>query len=224
MPSNWTKQLQQLNQVRYMNSGSGDSVVGGLITGVPSGVAANQGIQDVPGDRIILGMADALALSNTTIGTLYGGMYQYVRTKSTSTATPTLARAVFWDNTVNYNLYQVTPDEVTGFWAGFNINTLTKGYNWWIQVAGLITMRFLATITGTPTVGRGVLSTNLLVQPLPSPQAAHPTSASTRFSPITWEWPSPSRRTHRRLWLRNHCRASGSSVTLTPRCELTLLV
>lgn len=156
MPSNWTKQPQQLNQVRYLNSGSGDSVVGGLLTGVPSGVAASQGIQDVPGDRIIFGMADALALSNTTVGTLYGGMYQYVRTKSNSTATPTLNRAVFWDNTVNYNLYQTTPDEVTGFWAGFNINTLTKGYNWWIQIAGMITMRFLASITGTPTVGRGV--------------------------------------------------------------------
>ena len=156
MPSNWTKQPQQLNQVRYLNSGSGDSIVGGAINSVPSAVGAFQGVQDVPGDRIIFGMADALALSNTTVGTLYGGMYQYVRTKSTSTATPTLNRAVFWDNAVNLNLYQVTPDEVTGMWAGFNINTLTKGYNWWIQIAGLITMRFRASITGTPTAGRGV--------------------------------------------------------------------
>src|SRR5262245_6699656 len=115
MPSNWTKQPQQINQQRYFNSGSGDSIVGGAITSVPSAVGATQGVQDVPGDRLVFGQADAVAMSNTTVGTLYGGLYQYVRTKSTSTATPTLSRLVFWDNTVNYNLYQVTPDEVAGF-------------------------------------------------------------------------------------------------------------
>lgn len=158
MPSNWTKQPQQLNQQRYINGGSGDSVVGGSITSVPSGVPASQFIQDIPGDRIIFGQADALALSKTSVGTLYGGLYQYVRTKSNSTATPTLNRLVYWDNTVNYNLYQVTPDEVTGMIAGSCINTLTKGYSWWIQIAGLASLRFRASITGTPTVGRGVFA------------------------------------------------------------------
>jgi hypothetical protein len=148
----------QINQQRYLNGGAGDSVIGGALSSVPTAVGASQGIQDVPGDRIIFGMADALALSNTSIGTLYGGLYQYVRTKSNSTNTPTLGRLLFWDNTVNYNLYQTTPDEVTGQKAGFSINTLTKGYSWWMQICGIVNARYRATITGTPTVGRGVFA------------------------------------------------------------------
>lgn len=158
MPSNWTKQPMQLNQQRYLNGGNGDSVVGGAITSVPSAVGANQGIQDVPGDRIIFGQADALALSNTTVGTLYGGLYQYVRTKSTSTASFLISRLVYWDNAVNYNLYQVTADEVAGMIAGVLINALTKGYSWWIQVAGIVDIMFKTSITGTETVGRGVFA------------------------------------------------------------------
>ncbi len=158
MPSNWTKQTQILNHQRYFNGGSGDSVVGGALTGVPSGIGANQGNQDVPGDRLIFGQADALAMSKTSVGTLYGGLYQYVRTKSNSTATPTIGRLVFWDNTVNYNLYQVTPDEVVGMIAGVAINTLTKGYSWWIQIAGIANIHYRTSISGTETVGRGVFA------------------------------------------------------------------
>ncbi len=159
MPSNWTKQPQQINQVRYFNDGSGDSVVGGLITSVPSNVQATQGIQNVPGDRLIFGFADALAMSDVdNVGTLYAGLYQYVRTKSNSTNTPTRGRLAFWDNTVDYNLYQTTPDEVAGQKAGVYINTLTKGYSWWIQIAGFMSVDFRAAISGTPTVGRGVFA------------------------------------------------------------------
>lgn len=157
MPSNWTKQPQQKSQ-KYINGGSGDSVVGGALSGVPSAIGASQGMQDVPGDRLIFGQADALAMSDTDIGTLYGGLYQYVRTKSNSTATPTINFLSFWDNTVNYNLYQVTPDEVTGMKAGVFINTLTKGYSWWQFVAGICDIRFKTSITGTETVGRGVFA------------------------------------------------------------------
>ncbi len=156
MPSNWTKQPQQITR-QYINDGTGLSVVGGAIASVPSGVQASQGIQDVPGDRIVFGMVDAAALSDTSIATLYGGLYQYVQTLSTSTATPTRGRAVFWYNTGDLNNYRVTADEVEGMWAGFPITaTITKGYSWYIQLAGLITMHFKASITGTPTVGRGV--------------------------------------------------------------------
>lgn len=160
MPSNWTKQPMQLNQQRYLNNGLGDTIVGGALTAVPAGVPASQGIQDVPGDRMVLGFADALALSKTANSTLQGGLYQYVRTKATSTATPTFGRLLFWDTTanLNLNLYQTTPDEVTGFIAGVAITTMTKGNSWWIQIAGIMSIKFRASITGTPTVGRGVFA------------------------------------------------------------------
>lgn len=162
MPSNFTKQPQQLNQVRYMNDGAGDSVIGGQITSVPSGVVASQGIQDIPGDRIILGHMDAYALSDSTVGLLYGGLYQYVTTYASSTASPGRGQLAFWRNATTtpqaYNNYVVSADEATQLIAGVFISSPTKGNSWWIQIAGFASIKFLTTITGTPTVNRGVFA------------------------------------------------------------------
>ena len=158
MPSNWTKQPQQL-LAKYFNSGSGDAVEGGLITGVPAGVAASQGSQTRVGDRLVLGAVDALAMSDLTVGTLYNGLYQYVQT-SASTATPTLGHLAFWDTSVADSLYRVTPDETDAMGvenaAGVYINTLTKGYYWWIQIAGRATAVFANPLTGAPAIGSAV--------------------------------------------------------------------
>ena len=162
MPSNWTKQLQQISGAgqRFLNGGAGDEIVGGLITGVPSGLNISQGIQDVPGDRIIFGMADALAMSKTSVGTLYSGLYQYITTFLTSTATPTINRGLFWRILSTDNSYTVTPDESGAMgadgWAGVAINTLTKGNSWWMQVAGKATCLFRAVLTGVGTAGGAV--------------------------------------------------------------------
>lgn len=163
MPSNFTKQLQQISSVGggFLNGGAGDEVIGGILTGVPSSIGASQGLQDIPGDRLVLGMADALALSNTSVGTLYGGMYQYVTTFLTSTATPTIKRGLFWRTASADNTYTVTPDETgamgADYWAGVSINTLTKGNSWWMQLAGKATVLFRAVLTGVnPAAGCGV--------------------------------------------------------------------
>jgi hypothetical protein len=103
---------------------------------------------------MILGEADANALDDSTVGTLYGGIYQYVRTKTASTAAFTRAHAAFWDTAVAASQYQVTADESgaqgVGLFAGVLINTLTKGYNWWIQCAGRVSVQFRAALTGAP--------------------------------------------------------------------------
>lgn len=162
MPSNWTKQLQQVSAAgqRYLNGGSGDEIVGGRLTGVPSGLNVSQGIQDIPGDRLILGMADALAMSNTTIGTLYGGMYQYMTSYSAAVATPTIKRGLFWRIASADDSYVVTPDESgamgADYWAGIAINTLTAGYSWWMQIAGKATGLFRTLLTGVGAAGCGV--------------------------------------------------------------------
>jgi hypothetical protein len=160
MPSSWSKQAQQLGPVRYFNAGAGMSVIGGEITGVPSNVGANQGGQDRPGDRIIIGEEDALALSDTSIGTLYGGLYQYVTTKSGAVAAATRGKACFWDTAVANKLFQVTPDESgaqgVAMFAGVYINTLTAGNSWWIQQAGKVFVRMKAVFTGIPANGCAV--------------------------------------------------------------------
>lgn len=163
MPSNWTKQNQQISGAgqRYFNGGTGDEVIGGILTGVPSGLQISQGIQDIPGDRIIFGMADALAMSNTSVGTLYGGMYQYVTSYVSSTAAPTIKRGLFWRIASTDNSYTVTPDESgamgADYWAGVSINTLTRGNSWWMQIAGKATGLFRAApLSGVGTAGGGV--------------------------------------------------------------------
>ena len=162
MPSDFIKQPTQLNNNDgiYLNSGGGDSVVGGRLSSVPTDVIASQGIQTIPGDRLLLGEADAQALDDPDVGTLYGGMYQYIRTKTTSTAAFARAHGVFWDTGVAATQYQVTADENglqgVGLFAGVTINTITKGYSWWIQTAGRISVQFRAVLTGLGVDGSPV--------------------------------------------------------------------
>jgi len=157
MPSNWIKQAQQLSQVKYLNSGAGMTVIGGDLTGVPANIGANMGIQDRPGDRMIVGEEDALALSDTSVGTLYGGLYQFVTCKLLSTAPFTRGLAVFFDTGVAASKFQVTADESgsqgVSLFAGVLINTITRGNSWWIQQAGKVYVRAKAVLTGVAADG-----------------------------------------------------------------------
>lgn len=96
---------------------------------------------------------EALMLSDTSIGTLYGGIYQYVK------ATSALARGqvVAWDTNANngFTDYEVTSTitlGMEGFLAGFALNTVTSGNYCWIQVGGLATALCAASVTAA-TVG-----------------------------------------------------------------------
>lgn len=150
-----TKQPQQL-PTRYLNQASygGMSVVGGQISSVPSGVVAGQGIQDLPGDRLILDQAGADAVSDPAGAQLYGGVYQYVQTTSAPTATPGIGRLAFWLNAVpDPGDYEVTPDE-TDYIAGAYIIAQTDAYYWWIQIAGITDIRSISTLA-VATLGAG---------------------------------------------------------------------
>jgi len=159
MPSNWCKQPQQLSAAGggFLNGGAGDEVVGGLLTGVPAGLNISQGIQTLPGDRMVLGEEDALALSDLSIGQLYGGLYQYVTSSPDAVAEALKNCAAFWDTTVPNDSFQVTPDEDgaqgVALFAGVYINDLDKGNSWWIQQAGTVLVKFRAVLTGTPADG-----------------------------------------------------------------------
>lgn len=76
MACSWSKQPFYLN-ARALNDVN-DAVVGGQITTVPNGVYASQGEQTLPGDHAVLDEAVAFAMSDTNVGTLHGGYYQYV--------------------------------------------------------------------------------------------------------------------------------------------------
>lgn len=156
---------------RAINNGSGDTVVGGVLTGAPSGIGAQAWQQNLPGDRVIFSPADALAYSNNSVGNLYTGTYRYVGTRNNSTSSPTLGRAAFWDPTATGTgnnissaacdaLYQVNSDGNSAYlntlFAGVYINNVTKGNWWWIQESGKASCQFRSGITGTAAIGVGV--------------------------------------------------------------------
>jgi hypothetical protein len=156
-----TKQAPQLS-ARFLN-GVNDTVAGGAIVSLPSGISSPAVSATQAGDRIVLDDASALALSDTTIGTLFGGIYQYVQTLSTATANPARGTAAFWRATdlVTASVYQVTSDAqptaaLPTFIAGVFINAITKGNFGWIQLCGVCSVLFDSTITGAGTAGNPV--------------------------------------------------------------------
>lgn len=133
-----------------------DSASGGVPVSLPAGVPLPQSSQTLPGDRIVLDDATALALSDTTIGTLFGGIYMYVQTLSTATASPARGTAAFI-RAADFpggatQAYMVTSDAqptpaIPTFIAGVFINAITKGNFGWIQIGGTMSCLFDSTIT-----------------------------------------------------------------------------
>lgn len=163
MAGGWfTKQADFLTAA-YLNDVN-DQTVGGQIQSVPTNVAASQGIQTQPGDRIILDDATASALSDTTIGTLYGGIYMYVQTSYT-TQPPAVGAIAFQKAADLGNLLPTSP-LTTGYVAygdaqplttlpsyilGIFISAPTKSYYAWVQIAGIASVLFDSTVTSTVT-------------------------------------------------------------------------
>lgn len=144
---------------RYLQ-GIADTIIGGQLTSVPSGVSASQNLQNIPGDIFYIDTNLALALSDTSIGTLYGGFYRYVKTAAGSVATPARGLLAFWDTSVADNLYQVMPDETgsqgANILAGIYIGALPKGDYGIIQIGGKVSVKFRSVLTGIPANGCGV--------------------------------------------------------------------
>lgn len=165
----------------FNGNNSNDSVVGGSLTTAPPGYTGSQGLWNFPGDRFILGVQDAFAVSNNAVGNLFTGSYRYVQFRNNSTANVKRGRGVFWDLTAGGNFsganvsnnYQadfammVTADGNTAnltntLLAGVAINNITlantQNWYWFIQEAGKASLQFRAAITGNLTPGTGVYS------------------------------------------------------------------
>lgn len=114
------------------------------------------------GDFVELTDAQALALSKTSIATLYAGIYQ--RVKFTAATTIALGQAVFWNPSDTTDLYCVTNVYAAGVlnnFAGVVIDTATTaGQYAWIQCNGKATVLFKASIAnGSPLIGDAVILT-----------------------------------------------------------------
>lgn len=164
---------QAIYRGALLNAKYADTVIGGALSTAPAGLQASQYWQTLPGDRILLSPADALAASNNNQN-LYAGSFRYVSFNENASANVALGHGVFWtevtgaNNTNQDSLYQTTPDEAANFgvtlFAGVAINNQTLTHNnnsgnnsyWWIQESGKSLCAFRNAITGTPTIGAGV--------------------------------------------------------------------
>jgi hypothetical protein len=104
------------------------------------------------GTKYTFSADDAGKLSNTAIGTLYGGTYQMVRIAPAAVqANLTRGRLVFWDTSVSEDSYQVTNDETQNggqpLFAGVLIGAPTAGNYCIIQTKGRATVQMRATVT-----------------------------------------------------------------------------
>lgn len=141
MAGSVTQQIERLSGKGFLNS-IDDAVIGGIANTLTG--ASYFGGQ--LGDRFTLSHAMALQCSDPAVGTLYGGKYQYVKTKAGSTAAPARGLIAFWDDMDDY---VVTPDAPTGTAciAGVYIGAPTKGQYCYIQTGGLASVKFAADIT-----------------------------------------------------------------------------
>lgn len=106
------------------------------------------------GARLFLGTTTALALSDTAVGTLYEGIYQYVQLLATATAAPLRGALVVWSSRDNFVVTTDVTATTLNSVAGVLINVPTKGNYCFIQVFGKASVLFKATTTKTtPAIG-----------------------------------------------------------------------
>src|ERR1700675_2700167 len=89
-----TKQADMLT-AKFLNDVN-DAAAGGAIVSVPAGAPSIAYSQTKPGDRIVLDDASALALSDTVIGTLLGGVYMYYGTVAAPVRNPARGTVAFF--------------------------------------------------------------------------------------------------------------------------------
>lgn len=137
-----------------------DSVIAG--TPVGSGTAGQSSIAGQLGKQVWIEPSNIIFQS--TVGTLYGGGYRYVRYRTGDTPAPIVGQIAFWDTTpTNWQTaYQITREEDLSsvanamFIAGIFIGVPTAGNYCFIQDLGLVPVKFRATLTEAGVAGSRV--------------------------------------------------------------------
>lgn len=118
------------------------------------------------GKVLYVSQAQIAQLTSTTIGTLYGGAYMYVRRRATDDSSPALGagKIAFIDTVVSSweSAYQVTTDENLSssdnavMIAGIFINNIEPGNYGFIQIDGEATIRSRSVLTVAGAIGSRV--------------------------------------------------------------------
>lgn len=137
---------------RYMND------VNDPITG--QSVSPGQSYEGQLGAVLVLNAAQALGLSDTVVGTLYGGKYQYVKFLLTQSGTTVVGGPMYWSDADNFVVTADVPTNGAGF-AGVAINVVTKGNYGFIQVNGKAALHTAAVTKASPAIGDAVVTSTI---------------------------------------------------------------
>ncbi len=113
------------------------------------------------GATLTLNAAQALKLSDTSVGTLYGGTYQYVQFYGSQSGTTKKGGPVYWQDPDNYVVTADVPTGAPGF-AGVAISVPTKGNYAIILIEGKCQCQPLDNTTkGTPAIGDTMVTSTI---------------------------------------------------------------
>lgn len=139
----------------FLNSGT-DAVIGQNVAPAVTGTSQFAGQL---GKTMTLDDTMAAALSSSAVGTLFGGVYQYVQFAA-GVATWKRGMLAFWDSTAASSAFQVTVTEANGGALGAQdlagiilhpntgtAGTITAGQWGWIQIMGKASVLFRAVLT-----------------------------------------------------------------------------
>ena len=134
-----------------------------VIANAPGFVSTSSRFAGQLGKVLYVSQDQIALLTSTTIGTLYGGGYMYVRRRATDDSSPALAagKIAFIDTVVSNweSAYQVTTDENLSssdnavMIAGIFINNIEPGNYGFIQILGEATVRFRSVLTAAGAIG-----------------------------------------------------------------------
>lgn len=134
-----------------LNAGTGDDTAGGP-TNLGTGTDMYGGLAGIE-----IEFQDGTVYSDTSVGTLYRGVYKRVKTLAAGGA-GVRGQVAFWSDADDA---VVTATAQDGNHAGIFLNTVTAGKWCWIQVGGLASVLFRADITkATPAIKDVVVVTS----------------------------------------------------------------
>lgn len=120
---------------------------------VGQSVTSGQPYDGQLGAVAVLNAVDALRLSDTSVGTLYGGKYQYVHFLLGQSGTTVKGGPVYWTDPDNFVVSADVDTGNLGF-AGVALNVVTKGNYGWILVEGKCQCQPLDNTTkSSPAIG-----------------------------------------------------------------------
>ncbi len=141
------------------------------IGGAPTGTGSNSRYAGQLGKALWFGpQSDQIGVMfDSTVGTLYGGRYRYVRMRAGDDDSPAVGvgQILFWDTTLTnwQQYYQVTRDENLSsvdnavMIAGIYLGGFTGGNYGFIQDLGMVNVRFRSVLTTAGAIGSRAYAT-----------------------------------------------------------------